>query len=306
MNRKLIVSRLLLVLVSLIPAFACRGGAKENKVDIFTEAALVKSCVVGETVEYIVTLYSSSPDVADVTVRKTPGFPADLEVAYGAVRNVRPSEVSVKGKTYYSWPVLRCFVTPKQTGKFSIKGGEFVAVLRKGVVVNDYFWGPRRTYTYEEKTADCRDSEIKVNPLPARHRPADFSGCVGDFNIRGWFPPGEIVAGNEAIVVFTVSGFGSLEGLEIPNISAAFSEGCRLRGIEREDEVSQRDGRLFSETTLVCRFIPESETGEIGEFSLVFYNPETETYETVSSLPLSWNGQASRRRDTTPREVFEI
>lgn len=306
MNRKLIVSRLLLVLVALIPAFACRGAAKENKIDIFTEAALVKSCVVGETVEYIVTLYSSSPDVADVTVRKTPGFPAELEVAYGAVRNVRPSEVSVKGKTYYSWPVLRCFVTPKQTGKFSIKGGEFVAVLRKGVVVNDYFWGPRRTYTYEEKTADCRDSEIKVNPLPERHRPADFSGCVGDFNIRGWFPPGEIVAGNEAIVVFTVSGFGSLEGLEIPNISAAFSEGCRLRGIEREDEVSQRDGRLFSETTLVCRFLPENETGEIGEFSLVFYNPETETYETVSSLPLSWNGQASRRRDATPREVFEI
>ena len=75
MNRKLIVSRYLMALVVLFQALACRGAAKEDKVDVFTEAALVKSCVAGETVEYIVTLYSSSPDVADVTVRKTPVFP---------------------------------------------------------------------------------------------------------------------------------------------------------------------------------------------------------------------------------------
>ena len=279
---------------------------EQKRVDLFVEAAMPKSGFAGETSEYIVTLYSSSPDVADVRILDMPVFPESVTTLQGVVRNQRPSQVKIKGRTYYGWTILRMFITPSESGRVTVDGGKYLAYIGKERIVDDYFWGRRRVRDYDEYMVTGKSSEIKVNALPEFKMQGSFSGVIGEFSVEGWFPPGEIRVGSEAIAVFTISGFGLLEDLKMPDLTDLFTDGCRLREVSRDDEVSQKDGRLFSEVTLTCRFIPEDEDGVIGPLKICVYNPKEKRYEYVESFPLRWSGRKMAPSSVSPREVYEI
>ena len=124
--------------------------------------------------------------------------------------------------------------------------------------------------------------------------------------MQGWFPPGEILIGNDAIVVLKIEGFGNLENLKIPNVAKSFVNGCSLVNIEQNDAVSQRNGRLYSEVTLTCTFIPQTDDGEIDPVNFVFFNPEKKKYETVSSKPMKWNINHKKENRKPSHDVMEI
>lgn len=287
--------------------FSTARGAekKETKIELSIESSITKAGFVGEALEYVVTLRSNVPNIADVKVAKAPQFPESVKVIKGVVRNQRPKEEVVKGETVYTWTILRDFIIPTEAGKLTISGAKYVAFVAKEKIVNDFFWGARRVVDYEEMQAESKAVTFKVDKLPEKNLPENFSGCVGDFSIEGWFPPGEIIIGREAIVVFTISGYGSLENLKLPNIAGIFNNGCSLREIEQNEELSQKDGRLFSEVTLTCRFTPNTEDGSIAPLKIGFFNPEKKSYETVESFTLHWD-KAGRKKSSGKVEAIEI
>lgn len=274
-------------------------------VEITLEASINKSVYIGQAAEFTITLRSNIPDVADIRMVKAPQFPGDVDVIKGVVKNSKGKEESIKGKKYYTWTIVRDFLIPKEGDKLSISSSKFIAFIPKEKVVNDFFWGMRRVIDYEEVPVECKGTDFKAERLPEKNAPADFSSCVGEFNVEGWFPPGEIIVGRDALVTFTISGYGDLSNLKLGNISEIFKNGCALKEIEREDSRSQKEGRLFSEVTLVCKFIPETEDGFISPLTFTFFNPAEKKYEKVSSYTMHWNGN-SQKKPSGKIEAVEI
>lgn len=292
----------LLILFSLFfPTIICA----EEKINISVEASVEKSGYVGQCLEYVVKLKSNIPNIADIRLVKGSEFPSGLKIIKGFVSNQRPKEETVKGKKFYVWTISRNFILPSAAGKYTIPESKYIAFIPHEKIVKDYFWNNMRVVDYEEYPVTCNSINFKVENLPSKDKPDNFTGCVGSFTIEGWFPPGNIIIGREAVVAFTISGYGDLENLKLPNLSGIFKNGCNLKEIEQEEEKTQKNGKLFSEVTLICRFIPETEDGFISPLELTFFNPEKKKYETVSSFTLHWD-KKSTVKSSGKVEAIEI
>lgn len=297
----------LFFLVLLILSVAPVGVAKNNgdNPDMKLSVEVTKEGYVGQPFEYRVLLTSSSPNIRDVRALRSPVVSPDCKTVRGSVANQKPEIKTVKGEKVYSWTVLRTFLIPKTAGKYEISSGDFIAFMPYERFVNDFFWGQRRVVDYEEVPLSCEKISFKVSDLP-KNKPDNFSEGVGEFSVEGWFPPGEIVIGNNAIVVLKIEGYGNLENLKIPNVAKSFVNGCSLVNIEQNDAVSQRNGRLYSEVTLTCTFVPQTDDGEIDPVNFVFFNPQKKKYETVSSKPLKWNINHKQENRKSSYDVMEI
>lgn len=298
------ISMLILFMMGIHAANASAAKRDEVKVEVRAEAP--RSCFVGETVTLTVTLISDTPDIANVSLSSEPDYSAASAVVPGRVSG-NPQEVEKRGKRSYRWTIARYFVTFDHPGKVKVGEARYIAYQPVRQVVDDLFWGPQTRVSYREIPAECKGVEINVKALPEKGRPENFSGAVGDFDIEGWFPPGQIYVGSEAVAVIEVTGFGSLKGVAVPDISKAFRNGCRLRGAESSDEISQRDGRLHSTLRLTCSFIPEDPDGEISEIPFCYFDTRTGQYRTVTTNILKWTeGDREPKRRLNPEETFDI
>lgn len=279
----------------------------DDKVDVKVVSEIQKNGVVGETFTHVVSLLSTSPEISDIRVAQAVKYPESIKVIKGMVRTGRPEQIKLNGKTYYRWTIRRDFLIPSAPGSYTIGKSSYVAFVPHVTGYYTDFWGRHQVVDYEEINVDCKAASFKVNKLPNNKTGKEFSGCVGEFNLDGWFPPGKIVAGKEAYVVFSISGFGSLQNLKLPNIYNIFGEGCKLKEVSQDESQSQRDGRLFSEVTLTCRFMPESEDFSIAPLCLLFYSPGQGKYVEKCSETLHWTSQpASKTESTSSKDAIEI
>lgn len=285
------IYRLLLVTIFMTGVLSGRAE-KEDAPKIKIVAEIQKEGFVGEVLSYNVVLVSTSPEISNVKLISSPVYPENFKVIKGVVRHGRPEQFEEKGVKYYKWTILKEFIIPDKAGKFNISSSSYVAFIPHDRIIYDNFWGNYRTREYQEVKVDCKSVSFKVNELPQNK--GEFSNCVGDFKIEAWFPPGKIGIGRDAYAIMTVSGFGSLENLKIPNLYKLFDKGCHLKEVEQTEERQQRDGRLYSEVTLTCTFIAEEEEFEILPLCLNFFNPQRKKYEEECSEKLHWT--------TTPKE----
>lgn len=283
-----------IILCILSTCFFC-AGAQNNNVDLMVEARISNTGFIGEALAYEVVLYSSTPNIADVKSISDIQFPESFKIIRGTSRG--KAERISKGKYKYAWVILREYVIPEDAGKFKIPGGDFVVFIPHERIVNRGFWGSSRVVEYEELRTQCNTVNVKINKLPKAN--SDFSGCVGDFKIESWFPRGAIYTGNEAYAIFKISGYGYLHDVHLPPLNKLFVNGCHLKEVEQNEELLQRDGNLFTEVTLICKFVPEEESFEVGNLCLNFFNNATGKYYTACSDILKWENTPSKNKKSS-------
>lgn len=292
---------LIICLLFTIPQICNAKTDSPHDISIIAEVA--KTGFIGESFKYEVSLISSSGDISNVRFLSGGEISGDVEEINGIVNNTRPIQIEKKGKKYFKWIIARSFIIPKKMGKVSISSSKYVVYIPYETVVYHPFWGRQKKINYEELIVSCNPVEFKVNPLPGgEHK--DFCGSIGDFSIKAWFPPGEIFKSNDAYVIFSISGFGSLSDLKIPNISKLFHKNCRLKEVSQNEQQLQKDGKLYSEVILTCKFAPDEKDFEIDPLVLKFFNPESKKYYSTSSELLKWSTSASKANQK--REAVEI
>ena len=99
------------------------------------------------------------------------------------------------------------------------------------MAVNDPFWGPGYVNRVEVEELSAPDVTVKASPLPEKGRPDNFSGAVGNFNVTESVPSGEIIAGEEAYLVVTLSGDGDLSGVAPPDVRQAFAKPLQFKSM---------------------------------------------------------------------------
>ena len=124
----------------------------------------------------------------------------------------------------------------------------------------------------------------KVVPVPSQGRPADYRGAVGRYRIVTRATPTVVDAGDPITLTIGIAGDGPMELLQappladLPSLTADFKvEDQSLAGFVRDET------KVFS-TTIRPR---KEGLTEIPAILFSFFDPETETFQTVRSDPIS-------------------
>ncbi len=125
---------------------------------------------------------------------------------------------------------------------------------------------------------------LNVRPLPD-NAPPTFQGAVGQFNIVAQADKSETEVNDTVTLNVAVTGQGNLENMADP----IWTEGDEWRAFDSEATVStQFNNGVYSGTRTYERLLVPTQPGDLLlpaiEFS--FFNPQTESYETVSTEPV--------------------
>lgn len=287
-------------------AWGMSAKKADNDHGIFlTSSISANKAVVGEMIAYDITLHTPTPDIVGVSMIAEPDF-AGLTIFPIAPDN-HLSEETIADTSYYSVVVARYYLSPSKDGSYKIVAPKFAVGMAENVIVNDPFWGSAMQQNVEEVRLSADDQKLKVSPLPLKNRPDDFSGAVGsDLNFDVEVPKGEIIAGDDAVVIFTIYGEGNLQDVALPDFRTAFGDSLRFKSESPSHSHFIKDGQLHSEIEIECVFTPSSE-GEfqLSEVPFCFFNKATRQYEAVKSPPITLKVVKSASPQGTTDLIFE-
>ncbi len=140
-------------------------------------------------------------------------------------------------------------------------------------------------------TVASKPLELKVLALPEEGKPADFSGLVGDFQIKSRLEPTGLKAGESATLTVQVSGRGNVN--RIPDIDLPEMPFARIYSDQPVLETEQDAHGFGGKKTMKWALVPgKAGRFEIPVLTLSFFNSDTEKYNilhtpvhTLSVLP---------------------
>ncbi len=204
-----------------------------------------------------------------------PEFKRDGLAAWRFQPRPRPGSANLLGASHYaiSYPST---IAPTRTGPVTLGP----ATLRL-ITIQTSMRNFGSTF-YQPLTLDIPTLELDARPLPDG-APAGFENAIGDFELSVSASEEQIREGDPVSLTIVVSGTGNLDTLGVPQ--PLDSEGWKLyppSSPERGDERREAAGMVaFNQFMRPLR--PQT---QIPPFRLVFFNPDTEEYQTRISSPI--------------------
>ncbi|WP_291865442.1 BatD family protein [Maribacter sp.] len=185
-----------------------------------------------------------------------------------------------KGKSYRYVVLKRVVLYPQKSGNLEIEPLSLEVTVDVPTNKRDFFGS--RVYTQTNKTVSAGNRTIKVQALPEKGKPADFSGAVGDFDFSVTTSKTELNASESLQAKVEVSGKGNLKLFQLPkpNLPSSlevyepeFNEGIRttLTGMQ---------GKVSDSYTVVPAYKGKY---PIPSISFSYFNPKTKQYITAHS-----------------------
>jgi hypothetical protein len=132
---------------------------------------------------------------------------------------------------------------------------------------------------------------LKVLPLPAEGRPANFSGAVGEFQLDASASPTDLTVGDPVSVDLVVAGAGNFDALNTPALVA--SGGWKIYPAKRfviEGPADQNQTptveRKIGYTQVI---VPEAVHASVPAFELNYFSPSQKKYITLRTEPIALN-----------------
>lgn len=292
---------LLLTAVSSLTVFADDENAPVLSVELRVSSS---SCYEQQPVSLVLTLVSSTPDIAFADVVRAPEL---KKGEFTSVRRVSPAgnayEEEIGGRKFFCFPIEAYVVTLSDKGKYELAGGECSVGVSYPVVIDDPFWGRRRSSEMRRFSVPVKKTSIKVRELPSVPKDVDFSGSVGRFSIETVIPKGDIYINEEATAIVVLKGTGMIADSTLPEYRDAFKSGMKLKSVSESRNTAFDNGEMVSELYLECTFIPTVRDGaEIGVVTFDYFDPVSGEYRTTRSKPV----RVEVKSTTSKRESLAI
>lgn len=216
------------------------------------------------------------PEELNVVDWGIPDFERDGVTAWRFQPSPVPSRVNLLGMRYVSiaYPST---ITPTRTGKVGI-GPAKVRLTTREVVMD-----PSPRWVNPESYLQVPKLEITAKPLPA-DAPEGFENAVGNFRISAKAATTEVQEGDPITVDLVVTGSGNLDTLRPPKL--AEPGGWKIYGSTTEQRGDER--RELSGSVIFHQSIrPLELKQEIPSFRLIFFDPKSETYKSLSTDPIA-------------------
>jgi len=148
-----------------------------------------------------------------------------------------------------------------------------------------------------DKTSARLTSEplaIRIRELPVLGRPAEFSGAVGKFSIRGEASTNTVRVGEPLEWTITIEGRGNLNSFEAQQLEKQLADFHVLGRIEK---------RLAGKREFVYELVPLRELEAVPSIDFAFFDPDLERYRTVRTESIALTVQPKGDGVELPRQV---
>jgi len=156
---------------------------------------------------------------------------------------------------------------------------------------NDFFsdffdhkgFGEIRRGVYRQTVVPSNPCRLAVDELPAAGRPSDFSGLVGEYEIRANATPTSMSVGDPITLTLTISGPEYLEPVELPPLAdqTALSRDFKIPSERATGEILG-DKKVFTQTIRpLC-----SDITAIPPITLPYFDTRSGAYQTAKTEPI--------------------
>ena len=194
------------------------------------------------------------------------------------IENIEGESVTIGNKGYTRYKIYQATYYPLNAEPIVFPRVSLEMIKYK-VAKNPSFFGQNRKEDY--KTFYSKPKTVKVKELPAH--PLKDVVAVGDYKLSELMPSTDITTGKSVSYVFNIYGEGNISSIQKPNVpndaNFEFYEPNVRMDIKREA------GRVTG-TKSFNYFLISKEPGryDLGKyFQWVFFNPEEEKYDTLTS-----------------------
>jgi hypothetical protein len=178
---------------------------------------------------------------------------------------------------------------PITSGEIAI--GASSLIIREGIF--DSFRDPFNMFRRGRRAARSRGPQVlttdpiklTVRQLPSRGKPADFSGAVGQYNIKVSVDKDSVGVDEPITMKVTLSGTGNIKSL--PAIAIPEMQDFRVYESGKTESISNSGGAVSGSKTFEQAVIPvTSGNFQIPSIEFSFFNPARGQYQTVSTKPV--------------------
>ena len=140
----------------------------------------------------------------------------------------------------------------------------------------------RSLTTRVNKTISAGKRTITVKPLPLEGRPDNFTGAVGDFSFTVKANKKVLEVDQALTLQLTVSGKGNLNTLSIPTLKVPSA--LEVYEPQRKENIRTRASGISGSVSMGYTVVPQEKGSyPISSISFSFFNPDTQSYQEVSS-----------------------
>jgi hypothetical protein len=248
------------------PPEAQTSGRAQGNIFITTEVDRPKAYV-GEQLVLTFTYYSrlSLWNAPQYTPPETPGFWVE-ELS----RNARARRVVIEGRVF-EIQQIKTALFPTSSGKHVISPAYL-----------EYSTGRGFFSRGQARRLRTDPIEIEVLPLPAKGKPADFSGAVGKYAFSAKADKASVARGDPISLEVILSGSGNINTVGNPNVPDL--KGFKVYEPEIEKSSSRAGDRIRGKKVFRYALIPEREgTLWIKPFTFSSFDPGAKAYKTLKT-----------------------
>lgn len=151
-------------------------------------------------------------------------------------------------------------------------------------------------------TIDSKPVAITVKPLPEESRPLTYNGAVGKFAIEAGIESKNIMAQDAAILKVTVKGSGNLPVVNAPVIS--WPPGFDSYDPAEKENIDKSVAPLSGYKTFEYSFVPKEKGNyNIPAIEFSYFDPESSSYKTIESKPLTLEVAAAKIKNKSKTAV---
>lgn len=268
--------------------------AEVMRKNIFLKTSVSKNtCFVGEPVLVTYKLYTAIHTEARVT--KQPSF-SGCSVIEMPADDSSPLVEHINGKDYRAYLIRKVMLVPLQEGQLNLDAAE---------VENEVnFEEAGNPYSVKKYSSTIKNPlvSIKVNALPLKNRPADFSGAEGNFSIGVDLKNKTPEAGENNSLIVTISGNGNMQSVELPRID--WPENVDHFDATKKEDVNKARFPFSGSITFEIPFIGLTEGRKtIPSVKWNYFDLTAGDYKTISTDSLSINFLKASKTATIPENA---
>lgn len=257
------------------PKFIGKGDDK-----LFLRANVSKtSAFEQEALVYTIKLYSSYAGVKFAGATSAPTFDGFV-IEESKINTIQMDYETYNGKTYATAEIARYIIFPQTTGDLKVLGNTYTISVNSQEYYKDPDWGHLTINRPVNLNVKPNDLIVKVKPLPSP-RPANFSGGVGEFEIKSELQNSKLKTNHAASIVYSISGSGNLKYLKLPDLNNIFPSQLEVYSPSVKENIAVNSNNTVGDISFDYSFMPLEE-GEyaIPSVELVYFSPSTGKYET--------------------------
>jgi hypothetical protein len=175
-------------------------------------------------------------------------------------------------------------LTPVKTGNIALGP----AAINCNIVVrgreSDSFFGDVFP-SLERRSVQIKSKKIPIRilPLPAAGKPADFSGGIGQFQLKVSASPGAVTQGDPVTVKMALSGKGNIQVVNAPVLKN--QDGFKVYDTQRKS-VNAQDGNSGAVSFEQVLIPVDGKIKQIASYHFSYFDPAKGFYQQITAPPI--------------------